>query len=576
MNMKPFTCFIIGESSLPIKCAEKLLFYNHTIKGIISKDTEVLDWARDNNIPLFHHKKKEMFSYLRDQSFDYFFSINSNYIIPDHILALPKRFAINYHDSPLPGYAGKHATSWAIMNRETKHAISWHVVESKIDTGDLLKQVHFNIEPGETAFTLNLKCYENAINAFEELILELADMRETRTKQNLIERSYFGMYKRPDSACIFSFHEDAYAIESFLRSLNFAAYENPLGMPKILVDNECYVIKQVSILDPDSDVPSGTVVAVNNHTFTTLTISTTTKDIEITEIFSIDGERMDITAFVERHGLRKGCRFSKPEPGIFRKADHIDSLIAHHEKFWVKRIGQLQSLDFFTCEGPSSDNHLFSEIVIPLILDISEWGESGELGDRPFCLVDILIMVFSIYLSKISGNLEFDMGYSDPSIRDKLKGLPPIFAHPLPLHVELNPRMTFKELLTVQAKERQRIRKRKTFARDILMRYPSLEKKRVVLEKSLSIGVTVVGKIGDFKPGQGILFNLIVPQSGNECLLITRTDIPGKESIVKHFSEIVTCVIKNRDILLQDIYISHEFANSESFLDDENLEDFGF
>src|SRR4029453_13691061 len=91
------------------------------------------------------------------------------------VLQLPRRMAINFHDALLPDYAGLHAPSWALIKRETTHGITWHEMTERPDAGRLLKQRAFPIADRETALTLNARCYEAAIGAFEELIDGLAD-----------------------------------------------------------------------------------------------------------------------------------------------------------------------------------------------------------------------------------------------------------------------------------------------------------------------------------------------------------------------------------------------------------------
>ncbi len=55
---------------------------------------------------------------------------------------------------------GMHATSWAILNQEKEHGITWHIATEKIDSGDILKQVSLSVSENETALSLNLKCFE--------------------------------------------------------------------------------------------------------------------------------------------------------------------------------------------------------------------------------------------------------------------------------------------------------------------------------------------------------------------------------------------------------------------------------
>jgi methionyl-tRNA formyltransferase len=90
------------------------------------------------------------------------------------VLALPQKGAINFHDGPLPRYAGLYATSWALLHGEEQHGVSWHTMLADIDAGEILKQQLFPISAEDTAFDLNVKAYEAAIASFTELVDELA------------------------------------------------------------------------------------------------------------------------------------------------------------------------------------------------------------------------------------------------------------------------------------------------------------------------------------------------------------------------------------------------------------------
>ncbi len=81
-------------------------------------------WANQQGIPHFSHISELKGS----SSCDYLFSIVNEYTLPNSILKLAKHFAINYHDSLLPKYAGMHATSWSILGNEEWHGVSWHVI----------------------------------------------------------------------------------------------------------------------------------------------------------------------------------------------------------------------------------------------------------------------------------------------------------------------------------------------------------------------------------------------------------------------------------------------------------------
>src|SRR5271154_5797135 len=128
MKTNTFSCFIIGEDNLHIECAKILKERGHTLLGMVSSFEAAEEWAIHNNIS--HYSSLVVAEEkLRSTSFDYLFSIVNSQIISAELLQLPQQLAINFHDSLLPRYAGMHATSWAILNQEKMHGISWHVMD---------------------------------------------------------------------------------------------------------------------------------------------------------------------------------------------------------------------------------------------------------------------------------------------------------------------------------------------------------------------------------------------------------------------------------------------------------------
>lgn len=190
---KKLSCFIIGEGTLPLQCAEILLDREQTLYGIISSDAAVGDWARERGIPHIDPKMKISPHFVSQHPFDYLFSIVNMSILPEQVLALPRRCAINFHAAPLPRYAGIYARSWAILQGERVHGVTWHAMTNLVDAGDIFKQSLFEIDDQETAFTLNAKCYDAAIASFAELLDDIASDHVSMRKQDLNERTFFSL-----------------------------------------------------------------------------------------------------------------------------------------------------------------------------------------------------------------------------------------------------------------------------------------------------------------------------------------------------------------------------------------------
>src|SRR5690606_12696997 len=83
------------------------------------------------------------------------FAITHLAILPPEVIAAPSGGAVNFHDGPLPAYAGLNAPAWALINGETTYGISWHEITPGVDEGDVLVQRLFELAPQETSLSLN-------------------------------------------------------------------------------------------------------------------------------------------------------------------------------------------------------------------------------------------------------------------------------------------------------------------------------------------------------------------------------------------------------------------------------------
>ena len=222
-----FSCYIIGDANITLQCADVILAKNHELLGLISTSKKVKKWCEANSVPYVKSIKEFEKNHV-DKTFDFLFSIANGDILPESILQHPIFYAINYHNGPLPKYAGLYATSWAILNGETEHAISWHKMQEKVDAGDILKQPWFRIDEHDTALSLNLKCYEYAVQAFRELVDEIATNTVTVAKQNLASRSYYGLKDKPKNFGFISWEEPSEDIDRLCRAFTFGNYLNEL------------------------------------------------------------------------------------------------------------------------------------------------------------------------------------------------------------------------------------------------------------------------------------------------------------------------------------------------------------
>ena len=125
---------------------------------------------------------------------DVLFSIANLRIIPDAVLAKVP-VAINFHDGPLPGYAGLNVTNWALLAGEREHAITWHLMTADVDAGRIVATERFPIADDETAFSLNARCYEAALTTFPRVAAAVASDAWRRRRSPMAGTALFRRYR---------------------------------------------------------------------------------------------------------------------------------------------------------------------------------------------------------------------------------------------------------------------------------------------------------------------------------------------------------------------------------------------
>ncbi len=523
-----FSCFIVGEGTLPIRCAEILLDHEHTIFGIISSDAVVSDWVRGRELPCINPKNNDIIAFLSQQPFDYLFSIVNPYILPEQILELPRRCAINYHDAPLPRYAGTYATSWAIMQGEKRHGVTWHVMTERVDAGDIVKQSPFAIADNETAFTLNVKCYDAAITSFTELIDELSSGCVSARQQNLNERTFFAQNKRPSSACVLSWNRSAREIRALVRALDFGPFPNPLGLPKLAVDRDFVIVSEIEVLDSMSALPSGTITHIDPSL---IRVATRNNEIALHKLLTIDGQPFSISDFVAKFGLYEGYQFKEPEQEIATRITAYNASICRHEAFWTQRLEMLEKITLPYAHQKTSHRQTTERLSMPMPVP-GEILNALEKRHATWRTGDFLLAAFVAYLARIGGMWSFDIGYRDIELKRDVADLEGIFAAYVPVRVMMEHKQSFEEVFYAVQKQVQLAKQRKTYVRDIMVRYPALRSRANLQGSDVpSVFIERVASWRDNEISHDSELTLVIQGDASECLWVCDAGMFDEESV---------------------------------------------
>ncbi|WP_369215335.1 amino acid adenylation domain-containing protein [Streptomyces flavofungini] len=342
-----FSAVLIGEEPLLAECGEHLLTRGHQVAAVVAEDPGLCRWAAGHGLPVVE-PGRGLAERLRPLRFAYLFSVTNLRMLSDDVLALPERLPVNFHDAPLPRLAGLHATSWAVLEGAAEHGVTWHVMEREADTGDVLKQRAVPVGPDDTAYTLNLACYEAAATAFGELVDELAAGTETRTPQDLTRRTYHGLYDGPPDGGLFDWRRPAADLGRLVRATDLGPHRNAFGLALLALDERLFAVRQAEVTDRPSTSPPGTVVAVEGPA---VVVATTDLDVRLTDLCALDGDA---------RGPRPGDRFTDPDDEARAAWASAARAARRHERYWLRLLADRAPLEVPWPAAPESPRPLAS------------------------------------------------------------------------------------------------------------------------------------------------------------------------------------------------------------------------
>lgn len=505
MTANKFSCYVIGGDSLLIECSELLLAQGHELRGIITLAPRLEQWAKKRGVTSIK-SDADYRTVMAERPFDYLFAITHLSILPDDVISLPKRGAINFHDGPLPRYAGLYTPAWALIHREPRYGITWHLMTPGVDEGDILKQREFDVAPQETSLTINTRCFEIGIDTFAELTGELAAGTEQRTVQDRAQRSYFGKHARPAAACMLDLSRSAAELEALVRALDFGQYENPLGLPKLTVNGRVFVATRAELSDAGNFATPGTVISVAGDA---MTLATGDGALTLSGFHTLAGEAIPVQALADELALRPG---STIEPITAKTAERLNAWstdLAKSESNWMRRLVRLDPVEIpyaSTDAVRGAAGYGRFEVAIPDVLRTSMAHSAPA---------DVATALAAAFLSRLGGKSLFDVAYSDVELTNKVTGLEAWVATRVPLRLDAPPEVDVRGLGDRLATELARVRRWGSYMLDAPARKPELRgRPELRSAAALPIGIAQRADLEGFTPPLGSVLTIVVPSDG--------------------------------------------------------------
>ena len=445
---------IVGDAAVTVRCAATLLARGHHLLGVVTDDGRVAAWCaeqgvrcsvRPARVPL---RRADIEELTGSQPFDYLFSIHNVRVVPNELLALPRVMAVNYHDALLPRYAGLNAVSWAVLNGETEHGITWHRMVERVDAGEVLLQRRVPVAADDTAWTLSGRCTEAAIDSFGELLDALLAGRARRRSQPREGRtSHFG-WQKPSPGCVVPWGRPAASIASFVRALDFGATDNPIGIPKLQAPGGTFLLRRVEVRPRASGLAPGTIVAAGPAG---LEIATATDDVAVETVADTAGRVIGAGRLAERLGVAPGLVLPAEAP-------HPEELTARerafrpHEAFWTAALLDLAPLcpPGLGADGIGPSGGAVTNVELPPLAHAG----SDASGD------DLLLAGVLAWLHERIGQ-PFDVAFGEPDLVREIasRGWNGLFEARPPMRVDVPPGVTLdayaRQLATRRAERRE-------------------------------------------------------------------------------------------------------------------------
>lgn len=494
------TCCVAGGSALTIHCAERLLAKGHSITAVVARSPSVGDWATINSIPAFSDFEELLAFRSAETEFDYLFSIINDLVLNERMLALARRLAINYHNGPLPRYAGVFATSWAILNSEIQHGMTWHVMTPRIDGGDILKGASFTIGVDDTAAILNVRCQESAAATFEELVDDLASGTVQRNRQDLTRRTYYPLTRKPPGAGLISWAHPAADIRRLVRALTRGPIVNSFELPKFPFRDSFLIPTVVETLPTSSEAEPGTVLEDPDQVFR---VATATADLRIAEVMTPNGDVLRARLRDARLGLNPGDRLPVVTSSLAAQLETAAARVAGDEGFCVQAFCEARACrPSITPSAPTGPAHAH-QLWLPNMRGGSIERVSHILAALPISSPDDRVSVM----------------FSTPAMREQIRGLEAFMTAALPITIDRPAESRYRRLSAI-AKTAQLAEQRGVHVRDLLLR----RKAGVGASQPLPIAIEVVPSATTQPSLPDRLLTVQIPQSGDWVRLCSGFD----------------------------------------------------
>ncbi len=258
----------------------------------------VKELALQHEIPVFQPtslRKEEVQQELQSFQPDVIVVVAYGKILPKAVLDLPRLGCINVHGSLLPKYRGAAPIQWTVINGDGTGGVTTMFMGEGLDTGDMLLKAETPVGAEETAGQLFDRLKDLGADLLLETLEKLEQGTLTPIPQNEEDATHAPMLSKELS--VIDWSKPARELHNLIRGLN------PWPSAYSYLDGKKLKIHASRVVEGSGE--AGKAFTKDGN----LLVYCGEDALELTEIQTENGKRMDGKSYLLGHPLNKDSRF---------------------------------------------------------------------------------------------------------------------------------------------------------------------------------------------------------------------------------------------------------------------------
>jgi len=269
-------------------------------RGLEVAESAVKTLARKHGLPVFQPEKinrDDSLRMVKELAPHLIVVVAYGQILSQRVLDIPEEGCINVHASLLPKYRGAAPINWAVIRGEKNTGVTTMLMDSGLDTGDILQQRSLSIGSEETAGELHDRLAALGADTLADTVNRWKDRSILPQKQNQAEATYAPQLTKEQGRI--DWQNPAEAIHNQVRGMN------PWPGAYTLLDGKILRIHRARQLAQEAQEAPGTVIGTGKNG---IAVATGEGTLMIEEIQLQGKKRLSADAFLQGKALPVGFR----------------------------------------------------------------------------------------------------------------------------------------------------------------------------------------------------------------------------------------------------------------------------